>query len=288
MRCQLCEQDRELRDSHVIPKFAATWLKATSATGYLRGAASPNLRRQGFPTRRLLCSECEGLFSRWETQFAERIFLPYHESGQGEFHYKEWLMHFAISLVWRTGIAELESFVNYRPHLVPYLEQALSSWRNQLLGESVRFQAYAHHLLFLDFVVEAEGLELPEGFHWYALRGIDAAIPASNAEVFVYAKLPGMVFFSGVRPAQPAGWENTQICLEGTISASDQHVTQGTFGEFLLERVRQAWPCLDALSTRQEQKIIEAMTKDRARTRRSQSLQVHLAEWLWKRKRGAG
>ena len=40
-QCKLC-----LENSHIIPSFAGNYLKATSATGYLRDAVKPNVRRQ--------------------------------------------------------------------------------------------------------------------------------------------------------------------------------------------------------------------------------------------------
>lgn len=283
MKCKLCRRQDELVESHIIPRFVAHWLKETSATGFLRQATNPNLRRQDFPTQPLLCRDCEELFSICEKRFSETIFLPYHGEGRRDFEYQEWLLYFAVSLAWRIGVTQLESFRNYKPHLVHLLERALGVWSDYLLGKSSSPGPYSHHLLFLDFVVDIEGGDLPEGFHWYTLRGIDATIPASSREVYVYGKLPGMIFFSGVHPAKPSGWKNTRILQRGRISASDQVVTHGGFGEFLIDRVIQSWNLLRKISDRQEQRIAEGVRKDPLRSLQSHSFQVYLAEQYWKR-----
>lgn len=284
MICKLCQQDKQLVESHIIPKFVAKWLKDTSATGYLRQAVNPNLRRQDFPTESLLCRDCEGRFAVWEKLFAESVFLPYLNVGEREFVYTDWLLSFAISLSWRIGIIELDGFRHFRPHLVSFLEEALSEWRNSLLGSPSKARQYAHHLLFIDYVAGVEGVVLPDGFHWYALRGVDTTTVATSKEVLVYVKLPGMAFVSGVCPAKPTGWKNTQILDHGKIAASRQIVTHEWFGEFFLDRAQQSMRPKDTLSTRQELRIVEKMKKDPNRSLQSASFLVYLAERFWKKK----
>lgn len=117
----------------IIPKFVGKWLKDTSATGYLRQATNPNLRIQDLLTERLLCYDCEGLFSTWEKQFAENIFIPYHSGGKRKFAYEKWLLLFAISLNFRAAIVELESFRQEKPNLATKIDDALADWKATLL-----------------------------------------------------------------------------------------------------------------------------------------------------------
>ena len=74
--CALCGKNSELRISHIMPKFAAKWLKETPATGFLRGAEKPELLKQDFVKLPLLCSECEKLFLKFECYFANKVFFP--------------------------------------------------------------------------------------------------------------------------------------------------------------------------------------------------------------------
>ncbi|GHO58162.1 hypothetical protein [Ktedonobacter robiniae] len=153
--------------SHIIPKFAAEWIKRTSATGFMRQMEQPNLRRQDFPTFRLLCASCEGIFARWEKQFAEEIFIPYQEKRPKNMPYGDWLLRFAISLAWRTTVISAEDFRQESPELAPYVDRALRSWKTFLLGEDQRWGTYAHHLFFLDDIAPSSTMPVPEKTHWY-------------------------------------------------------------------------------------------------------------------------
>jgi hypothetical protein len=67
MLCKLCQANQVIDNSHITPAFVGKWLKQSSATGHMRGAVDPNVRKQDLPKFRLLCEECEELFSGWET-----------------------------------------------------------------------------------------------------------------------------------------------------------------------------------------------------------------------------
>lgn len=284
MICRLCLNEKELRESHVIPQFAARWLKDNSATGYLRQAINPNLRRQDLQTELLLCEDCENIFSRWEKIFAESIFYPYLNDRKLEFEYSDWLLKFAVSLIWRLGITELEDFREYKPRLVGDLEKALSRWRKYLLSEDAMKVKYGFHLFFLDFVKSSTGGSVPEGLHWYILSGVDGTIPASNTEVYGYVKLPALAFFAGIKPRFPTGLKNTQILERGKIRASNQIISSPVFGEFFLDRAKSSWELTKSISEKQRQKIHKAIISNPEKSVNSHSFQVFLAEQYWKNK----
>ena len=75
--CSLCHESKKLKESHFIPKFVGKWLKRTSATGYLRNIDNINKRQQDSLKDYLLCNDCELLFSGWEKQFSEKMFIPF-------------------------------------------------------------------------------------------------------------------------------------------------------------------------------------------------------------------
>jgi len=284
MQCRLCRNKSNIVESHIIPKFVAKWLKDSSATGYIRQAVNPNLRKQDFPTIKLLCADCEERFSLWEKRFAEAIFFPFHKDGQKKFEYDNWLLSFAVSLSWRVGTVELENFRKLKPNLVAPLEEALSNWSAFLLGKSPVEELYEHHILFLGFVVDSTDIKLPEGFHWYILRSIDATLPANSSEVAVYTKLPCIVFFSGVQPSKLTGWKSTQIFQRGTIETASQEVRNIRFGEFLKYRVIEAGRASSAMSEKQEKIVSTTMLKDPDRTIKSRSFEVNFIDWYWEKK----
>jgi hypothetical protein len=288
MKCQLCLSEQDLKESHVIPKFVANWLKETSATGYLRQGVQPNLRKQDFSTERLLCGDCENLFSRWENLFAETIFFPYLNDGKREFEYTDWLLKFSVSLIWRLGISELDNFRIYKPELTSHLERALSVWRSYLLDDIPMKESYAFHLFFIDFVKNVQSGSLPEGFHWYNLRAVDGTLPASDSEVYGFVKLPAMVFFSGIMPRQPSKLKNTRILEHGKIKASNQIIANHVFGEFYIDRAEQTSAMIETTSEKQREKIQKSINSNPEKHLNSHSFLVFLAEQYWKSKQKAG
>ena len=104
MKCALCLTRHTREDSHIIPKIAYRWLKKTSPTGYFRGTSNPNVHRQDGTKIKLLCPTCKDIFSKFETEFANRIFHSIHTERKSDygFSYEEWFHRFAVSVSWRT------------------------------------------------------------------------------------------------------------------------------------------------------------------------------------------
>ena len=94
--CSLCFKDRELQNSHVIPRFIFRWMKKTGPTPFLRRAVDPNTRIQDYHEK-MLCEECEQIFSDWEGKFASHVFYPHVRNRPNRFEYEEWLYRLAVS-----------------------------------------------------------------------------------------------------------------------------------------------------------------------------------------------
>ena len=94
--CELCCKEKDLRESHIIPKFVFDWQKESSGTGFLRSSRVPNRRVQDGAKEYMLCSDCETLFNQWETSFATNIFHPLNrrENIQFEYRYKKIIVTF--------------------------------------------------------------------------------------------------------------------------------------------------------------------------------------------------
>ena len=122
--CALCKKIKDLKESHIIPKFVGEWLKETSATGYLRDGASPNLRKQDIIKEHLLCHECEENLSKYEKRFSEEIFVPFH-SGKREFLYDDWLIKFIISMSWRVFIDQQKNDTDLAKYFVKETNKAI-------------------------------------------------------------------------------------------------------------------------------------------------------------------
>ncbi len=218
MICELCHQDRELKKSHMIPRFVGKWLKANSETGYLSQSIRLNRRLQDFPTERRLCGDCETRFSRWETHFTRKVFLPYLNEGIREFKYDDWLLRFAVSLLWRLGISATSSFRTQFPKLASQVEDAISVWRMYLLNDVPMTQSYAFHLYFVDS-------SKPTSTEDYDRNTVDGTLSTNGIEVCGFVKLPSMVFFSGISPRHPSKMKYTRIHKQGELFASRQVIS---------------------------------------------------------------
>jgi len=280
-KCELCGQVSKIIKSHVIPKFAIDWLKRTSATPYIRQGLNPNVPKQDIRKVPLLCAGCERLFSTWEGQFARKLFIPFQEKGQQSFSYGGWLLPFTVSLAWRLATVGVDNFRRNNAELAEYIDKALDCWRTFLLGHSKDSGPYEHHLFFLDYIADVHGAALPDKIHWYLLRSVDATIAFGSRTVFIYFLLPGLVFWSCVRPPEQAGWKGTRILEQGTIAPPQ--IAPSEFGDFLINRAQEAIERVGQMSDIQRAKIADTMLKGPARSIRSRSFEVFLFEYLRRR-----
>ena len=278
--CGLCGSNAPLLKSHIIPKFTVDWLKRTSATGYLRQAIQPNIRKQDAPTKRLLCAACEGLFSKSEKLFAENIWVPYQDKGIGSFEYDGWLRSFAISLAWRTVTVGIEEFRQNNPDLNKLTEaadEALLCWKNHLLNKSANPGPYENHLLFVNNInVDDDEIEnVPDKTFHYLRRSFDATIMNNSIFISAYTKLPGIILFSTIRPYTATKWKGTRISRKGMITTAQQ-VTDERFGDFIGSRVKFITEA--NLSVKQREQINKSIMANPDRTFNSDSFNTFLME----------
>ncbi|MFB3889487.1 MAG: hypothetical protein ACE14S_08340 [Candidatus Bathyarchaeia archaeon] len=274
--CALCGLQRELRNSHIIPRFVLKWLKASSATGFLRGAAEPEKRKQDLGAEPLLCEECEQIFSKLESYFARNIFYPFVTKGERVLPYDENLMRFIVSLSWRTLKTGYNEQVSHTPWIKEHLDKAEEIWRNFLLRKFPSSGQYEHHMFFLDYVEKGEWLS--SYFQWYILRATDSTLASNESDtVFVYTHFPAVMFVSTIYPLELSGWIGTKIAKRGK-TALKFTINDGRFGDFLKSRVELIrTPSGDGNSIKDNQ-ILKSLSKDPERFLNSESFKVMLAE----------
>lgn len=129
MKCALCQNERELRVSHILPKFAQRRIKENARAGggrMLAHLAGREYPVQNFAFEKLLCAECEHRFSVWENvgaDFMRRPELAPVAEKHGEpldlasLPYAP-LKLFLLSLLWRMSVSSLPDFaaVDLGPH----------------------------------------------------------------------------------------------------------------------------------------------------------------------------
>ncbi|WP_071396599.1 hypothetical protein [Bacillus tuaregi] len=275
-RCLLCEEQKELKGSHIIPKFIGKWLKNTSATGYLRQTSNADKRQQDISKLPLLCNECEQLFSKYEKMFSEKIFKPFQDGGKN-FNYDIWLLKFVISVQWRIIATQKHTAEGIPGFLMNHLDDAFVLWRDFLLGKINKHGSYAHHIFFLDTIESVSGeLQLQDKPNMYFLRSIDSTIASNgNNTLFIYTKLPGIIMVTHIFPTNMAGWSKTKIVKRGTLKIPQSCSVDG-FAEFLNHRIEESRNY--KISEKQVMKINEEVRKNEKRMLNSKSFEAWLAD----------
>jgi hypothetical protein len=103
-RCRLCNSEhKELRMSHIVPKMFYEHIKRTSLTGGIREVNNPNKRAQDGLKVPFLCENCEELFSKYETYFANSVFMKTIEKPNDFFFESDNynIRYFLLSIAWR-------------------------------------------------------------------------------------------------------------------------------------------------------------------------------------------
>jgi len=272
--CALCQRGADLRLSHIVPSFFGTYLKETSATGYLRGAIAPNLRRQDLLKRRLLCDCCEGRFGAWEKEYKEQAFDAVQDDNFNGLTYGSWLLPFLVSISWRVLVTEQKELLEAHPQFSRHIGVTLENWRRFLLEERKKPQS-EHHL----FIFAGMPSAVPSGSHAgsldYIYRAIDATTAVGKRSFFVYTKALRSLIISPVLPSFPSGLTNTRVHAGHGRLVSPQKIAMPGFGGFLNSRIEQI---VDRqLSEKQKAKIEKTLLLNPDKALASESFKVHLA-----------
>lgn len=272
--CALCKSRAELRQSHIVPAFFGSYLKETSATGYLRSGEAPNLRLQDLPKQNLLCDGCEGRFAVWEKAFKEEVLPLVQSDGFKELRYGPTLLPFLVSLSWRTLAVQQELLAETHPLVSKAVSRTLENWRLFLLGKR-KHPGSEHHM----FVIAGVPVRMPASSHvrmlHYLLRGIDAGTAGDSRTLFVYTKPLRSLIFSPVIPASPEGWIGTRVHPGTGRLGSRQRIEMAGFLDFLNSRVKECHS--KPLSDNQRRKIGDAIVRQPERALTSESYKVHQA-----------
>lgn len=265
--CRLCQQDRPLRDSHIIPRFVSKWLLDSSPTGGLRDLVTPNRRRQDIPTVPLLCSDCEQIFSRWESTFAARFFLPLHRNEASSITYDSWGLKFASSIVWRVLTQSLER----GPGRLT-LEQSRSAsvaeqtWRAFILGTVRHPGRFEVHAIPLDIVSGNVGSDVSPFLNRYLLRSADAEVIAGAKNVLVYSKLCRILLVGHVVVENQRHWRASRLSVvQGTFGRDPGHYLPYGLQQYMNQRAMRCAEALASQSANQKAKLRARLEADLSR-----------------------
>jgi hypothetical protein len=207
-----------------VTEFVWRWLKETGGGGYLRFVFNPNKREQDGFQERILCGDCEGLFSSWEKEFSERVFVPMHRDGVSVVQYGPWLGKLCVSVCWRTLFVfhQMGSLHHFSDDLRTSAESALTAWRDYLLDQAKTPAPFDIHLLPLEPIQSTSVTDMPPNMNRYLLRAVDLEVVCSARSAFVYCKLCQTALFGFIKMPEASAWIGTGISYgEDTIAPLD-------------------------------------------------------------------
>lgn len=233
--CGLCDQKKELMQSHLIPKFVFSWSKSTSVTGYLRQAINANLRRQDGDKRPLLCGDCEQIIGSFESEFAKRVFYPYVNkelnnwgSATGKmpfFTYEEWLLKFIISLLLRHILTfdKFEKKINKDKLQILY--DHLRYFKEYLLSKRKDIGNNRSYVIFLQNLAFGRGHLPPninKNINFYLLKATDGTVATGKNVLGIYIKLGPIVIFTSFIPTEIKVLEKLAIKKKGLLTTAQK------------------------------------------------------------------
>lgn len=258
-QCRLCAGESDLQLSHILPAFVFRWLRESSGNGHLRSGSSPNQRVQDGLKRHWLCSPCEGMLGRSETDFAAKLFYPYTSDGSSRIIYGEWLLHFCVSVSWRVlqFFKEETSLKCYEPEAVTRIAQAEATWKAFLLGQRPHPGPFQQHVLPFDAIesISTKTRDLSSNLNRYLMRTVDMDLCRSETTNFVYSKLGRFVILGFIREDRPTQWQGTKIHVKTGQIEPRKYTLPRQFFNYINARARRTAELLSGVSSRQAEKL---------------------------------
>lgn len=294
-KCALCLNKITLCDSHIIPSFAYKWIKETSATGYLRGGITPNLRKQDGPKPKLLCEDCEGILNKVETLFANNIFYPYVNSELDDFgcatgkiksfQYSDWLLKLIISIHWRILVSKDSSTIKNIPEkTITKLKEIKEDWRLFLLNKEKKTGECESHIVFLSNLINGQG-NLPKNINkkinYYLLRFIDGCPVSRKNEISIFSKIGPIAFFTTINPRKLKRTGDSIVKMKGIVNTA-QHLSNPLLTDFLfITRPNEVMPTVK-FSDKQWDKIESSYNKNLGKAANSMTVKVFESDEILK------
>lgn len=253
--CAFCGEDKQLRESHVLPAFIFRWLRGRSGAGHIRNTDNPNLRVQDGLKFPWLCGDCEGQFSRYETAFATKVFYPWH-SGNTRIVYEDWLLKFCVSISWR--VLKFARGHNKNAHYTDeqhtLMDQAEVRWRAFLNDEVPHPEKFEQHLLIFDFIKSTSIPDLPTNFNRFMTGTVTLDIVGSNRSLMTFAKLGRFTIFGIIQKGHNQ-WSGTRVCVSHGILKPGKFIIPAGLLDLFRAKANHSAAAMSGISPMQRAKI---------------------------------
>ena len=135
-KCFLCSEEKELRNSHIIPKFMTKQIREHPSRVYIIDNGLEI--KQDTIKYYMLCDECEGKFNKLETYFSKDIVKNYKNKS---IKYSDKLYIFILSVIWRImefRIATVEQYEKRRYEEALSIKNTIRTFLH--IGENLEYQ----------------------------------------------------------------------------------------------------------------------------------------------------
>ena len=219
-KCKLCDDEKQLCESHIIPKFIYRWIKSTSPTSYMRKMSNPDIRIQDGHKYHLLCKECEDKFSKYEKLFSQKHFHPSIDELRTNIDYKDEIFYFVSSILWRFLIVNIDRYKDS-----PYYEKLLiceSQLKCFLIEFKYPYDFDRVYVMLTNYVYDAP--DHLKGLNQFFTRTIDSQIIYDEECCFFYLQIPFFIFIGDIHGIKEIDFENSKI-----------HPSGGNFNTYLMK-----------------------------------------------------
>ncbi|WP_218588653.1 hypothetical protein [Marivita hallyeonensis] len=240
-------------------------MQKTGGTGYLRFGATPNKRVQDGLKLPLLCNDCEGQFSRLETNFATKVFLPSvneakmpKKLGQSDYLFLASL-HFRI-LAYLTKNSDNPDF--YTPTEKRLVLSSLIELRQILCGTKRQSTFAKQFLLPLGLGNINDHNGLPTNWNRFIRRHTELDLFGSDSGKILgsYVKLgPWVSVYLMKNDGQP--WVACEITPKSKKVYNRHTIIPPYLLNYLIDRAANAQELIRSLSEKQKRVVDEAMLK---------------------------
>ena len=257
--CPLFDNETELCESHIFPKFAYKDLRWNNQSRFVTWEKECPPMQTGYKVP-LLGRKAENLFSKYENWFAQHIYRPFRNGElKGTFCYSEKLYFFAALQTWRGCLYATKQHGRDRfaDGLYDSLISAMDEWKNYLVNGVIPPEHDAFYLMPLGKHVR---LPLFLEVEFYMRRIFEFNIMMTEAGNAVYSKLPSFIIWTPLSQQSQVDLGFKIIPEGGSFDFSNYEITDSEVIDYLLYKIDKTveWRKHLALTNPQKIKDIQA------------------------------
>ena len=258
--CPLFDNETELCESHIFPKFAYKDLRWNNQSRFVTWEKECPPMQTGYKVP-LLGRKAENLFSKYENWFAQHIYRPFRNGElKGTFCYSEKLYYFAALQTWRGCLYATKQHGRNRfaDGLYDSLISAMDEWKNYLVNGVIPPEHDAFYLMPLG--KEHVRLPLFLEVEFYMRRIFEFNIMMTEAGNAVYRKLPSFIIWTPLSQQSQVDLGFKIIPEGGSFDFSNYEITDSEVIDYLLYKIDKTveWRKHLALTNPQKIKDIQA------------------------------